>query len=79
MPRSHHENWLFPRYSAVVALVLVWLASRYIAPAWFTLAGLVLIGAATVWLFVAIAKEPREAGRNLRTWWRFVWDGFCGL
>jgi hypothetical protein len=68
------------RYGAVVALVvLVWLASRHIAPELITLAGLVLIAGATVWLFVAIAKKPRDTGENLRSWWRLVWDGFWGL
>ena len=71
---------LFLRYCAVVTLVvLVWLASRHIAPELITLAGLVLIGAATVWFIVAIAKKPRDTAETLRTWWRLVRDGFWGL
>ena len=71
---------LFLRYCVVVALaVLVWLSSRQIAPELITLAGLILIAGATVWLFVAIAKKPADAGEHLRSWWRLVWDGFWGL
>jgi len=74
------KTGLFLRYGAVVALVvLVWLASRQIAPELTTLAGLVLIAGATVWFFVAIAKKPRDTSENLRSWWRLVWDGFWGL
>ena len=71
---------LFFRYLIVVLIVtLTWWFSRDISPRFFTLIGLCLIVAATIWLIVSITRSPQRAGDSTKSWWRLVKDAFWGL
>ena len=71
---------IFLRYCVVVAaVVLAWWFSRAANPELITLLGLCIIVASTIWLIASIAKQPRDAEKNAKSWWRLISDAFWGL
>lgn len=64
---------------AIAGVAIAWHISRQSDPALITLIGLLIIVVSTIWLIVSLIRKPQDRGRNVKSWWRLIWDGFWGL
>jgi len=68
------------RYFALLAgVAIAWYVSRQFNPALVTLIGLLIVVVSTIWLMVSLIRKPQGHGRNIKSWWRLIWDGFWCL